>query len=1091
MSSSPRASNPTGPSLLDKSTAHPGSLDKSIFEKKTGSAAGSSVGQGTVNPNYLKECREDNPEPASTEASKDAVALSNCRFLTPVEELRCDEKFEMAVDAKVTGSANLENVTFRLYSFLTKDGKEERSRTHTWAGNGKPVDPKADPVVVKATGKLVYETGTDLSKPIPFEIEAKYCQQEPAKSPRAEVANKNVAHWMGGDDLHFATDGEFPLLGSDAGLIQVLSSAVKRFEKPVEKGETVICFGFASSAGGADHNRKLSLRRAQVVKAILDRDENAWNDLAKANFGTSDIQQFMADLHAACGWECDPGAVDGQAGPKTKEAIASFQRECNSRYGTHLKEDGICGPRTWSAVLRVILGQIQAALGQDPNTAPSWPKANWGNAGKGVYGNGEDFATGGDKPQERSVQITFFLIGAEQRLEDPKPGQKATIKDNPVQDEKLVEKKKIEGGGAVKGVDSPVEDGEPFYNSTTDEIFIVPKAKLKDFEREWKMLELVMPIVGNNFFPDSNSSPEESQLRLQATYVFMKRLQEASSIDSAEKLARNAKAEIEADKQKVKANPKLADRLEVKGASMESGWYHQIYWAGGKRMVWVRGEKIKSHARWFNRKQVQAQIRKEMESEAADKKKESTGSKPATSAEIKLLERDLFEAQKGTWAPSVENWFADKGMQEMLKDSRHFQAGVAVQALRWAAEGKYGVNVNWTKDKTIKAEAKAEGSFSLMSAQGHFDIFLTGKDGIDIITQIKRIEPKLVRPDAKPIRIQAVMTFTGSAFTGVCGSASAGLGLSFKDGGDKEAGVEAGVEAFAGAKVGVEATVAMKMQLFEENKPAPEWKDLSNVTYGAWAAIGFGVEASFKLGYYSKKFRIQARVGLVLKGGAGHYLKAGVHLENLGRLIWTLGSSVNWNEMGKILGKEVWHVYQTLMLHSALTGKALQAGADALSSEIDKIMQAASSTGVSIFEGAKFADDTFDNWVPGYSVAKKFSPVFFVTKETYQLLKSYNQGLQRGASAINTVSKIKDWKYVTRELKHNMLVDLCQTGSGWLGPFSGEAKEDAIIKIMSSIRDKTEYAWVMDGLKKQNVDLDSFVDFSQQEKLDAIRAKYR
>jgi len=41
------------------------------------------------------------------------------------------------------------------------------------------------------------------------------------------------------------------------------------------------------------------------------------------------------------------------------------------------------------------------------------------------------------------VQITFFLIGAEPRLEDPKPGQKATTKDNPVQDEKLVEKKKI------------------------------------------------------------------------------------------------------------------------------------------------------------------------------------------------------------------------------------------------------------------------------------------------------------------------------------------------------------------------------------------------------------------------------------------------------------------------------------------------------------------------------------------------------------------------------------------------------------------------------------------------------------------------
>ncbi|HQF54875.1 MAG TPA: hypothetical protein PK208_07145, partial [Fibrobacteria bacterium] len=64
---STRATNPTnsGSMLLDRSTAKPGSIDKAVFEKKTGAAAGSSVGQGTVNPDYLKECREDNPEPAA------------------------------------------------------------------------------------------------------------------------------------------------------------------------------------------------------------------------------------------------------------------------------------------------------------------------------------------------------------------------------------------------------------------------------------------------------------------------------------------------------------------------------------------------------------------------------------------------------------------------------------------------------------------------------------------------------------------------------------------------------------------------------------------------------------------------------------------------------------------------------------------------------------------------------------------------------------------------------------------------------------------------------------------------------------------
>ncbi|MEK7393959.1 MAG: hypothetical protein AAB214_15470, partial [Fibrobacterota bacterium] len=114
-----------------------------------------------------------------------------------------------------------------------------------------------------------------------------------------------------------------------------------------------------------------------------------------------------------------------------------------------------------------------------------------------------------------------------------------------------------------------------------------------------------------------------------------------------------------------------------------------------------------------------------------------------------------------------------------------------------------------------------------------------------------------------------------------------------------------------------------------------------------------------------------------------------------------------------------------------------------------------------------------------------------ITKESYNLLKSINHELERGAAAINTVSKIKDWKYVTRENKHNLLVDICQSGTGWMGPFSGEDKEDAIIKIMNTVRDKAEYDWIIDGLDKRHIDLNGHVDFSQQDKLDAINARFK
>ena len=66
-----------GSSLLDKSTAHPGSIDKSIFEKKAKPGSGTTTGQGSENPNYLQECRADNPEPAQASDSQPQVALSN------------------------------------------------------------------------------------------------------------------------------------------------------------------------------------------------------------------------------------------------------------------------------------------------------------------------------------------------------------------------------------------------------------------------------------------------------------------------------------------------------------------------------------------------------------------------------------------------------------------------------------------------------------------------------------------------------------------------------------------------------------------------------------------------------------------------------------------------------------------------------------------------------------------------------------------------------------------------------------------------------------------------------------------------------
>lgn len=439
-----RAVNPSGAKLLDESTAHPGSLDKSVFEKKQAPSSG--TGQGTVNDNYLKECREDNPEPTSQAGgSRNQVQLSNCRILTPTEELRLNQEFEMAVDLKKLDPAAPSTANFSLFATRTRDGKEERAKI--WADKpGKAQDDKADPIVVKTKDVLATQDDYQLGEKVVFELEATHEGAEaPCKSGPVEVGLKCLAKWVGGDNLFFRNDGEFPLFKDDASLVGVLATAVEYVQqmKPGAE-ETAVCFGYASSAGAANSNRKLSLRRAQAIKAILDRDFETWEALAKVNFTTIDIQQFLSDLHQACGWECDPGAVDGQSGSKTKAAILAFQKECNSRYRYGLKEDGVCGPKTWRGVLRTIHGLIQAEIGGDPAMEPNWNKPKWGHSGKGVYANGEDAATGGDKPEERSVQITFFAPGSEPALVDAPDGDPTNPELNPILNAERYEKEKLE-----------------------------------------------------------------------------------------------------------------------------------------------------------------------------------------------------------------------------------------------------------------------------------------------------------------------------------------------------------------------------------------------------------------------------------------------------------------------------------------------------------------------------------------------------------------------------------------------------------------------------------------------------------------------
>jgi hypothetical protein len=363
---------------------------------------------------YLARMRQEDPWPSQDDKKTPQVSLSNCRFVNP-EELVLDELCTVACDVKILLAPSSRNVLFQL--FLQGSGNTGWEE----AGSIGNVNLKSSPTDQTVQVDLMLRSPRptpELGATVHFKVTAEHSEASAAvESPDTPVWMRNLCRHVGAKEILFRKDGACPTLAS-GGLVLALAVAVGRLSitPPIgQSPDTVVIVGFASSSGTPDYDRALSARRAQSIKALLGRDADAWGDLA-ADFNTEDIQQILSGLANGFGWPCDPGPVDGEAGPKTQAAVKAFQAECNTRYSLGLDEDGICGPQTWGAVHHTICILVAQASGQDLLEIPSWPDVSWGYAeGQGVFACGNDFADPDDSAADRHVEICFF----ESNMEPP------------------------------------------------------------------------------------------------------------------------------------------------------------------------------------------------------------------------------------------------------------------------------------------------------------------------------------------------------------------------------------------------------------------------------------------------------------------------------------------------------------------------------------------------------------------------------------------------------------------------------------------------------------------------------------------------
>jgi len=393
MSQSFSSNSPRGQSLLDKSTAKPGIVDMSIFDKKT------KLGQGTVGSGYLKQTKADNPDNPDNQ-KPNSVTLSNCKITSDPAKLATDQPFEMSVDVKSSEGAASGTVTFNLFCVLPKANGTEEVEDESSPSQAQVKDGKA-----VATGKLVSpKNPVDAGTKLKYYVVAQHGNaSEKSESPKVEVeAHKPpqpLAVWSLGP-AHFQHGSSIPLPSS--------CSEFSKLQSLLEQhpNSAAAIFGHSDILGDQESNQTLSGRRARAVHGLLTRDFDAWIKLSPGTkfdpWEHEPVQIALSALKDSSGTIYYSGGIDGIAGPKTIAGIKAFQGD------NGLKVDGIAGPRTKAKLYPAYMDSICPVkltnadfVGDPPDVLRQWACCGCGAANPALVPSQSDDEKNQDKSGRR------------------------------------------------------------------------------------------------------------------------------------------------------------------------------------------------------------------------------------------------------------------------------------------------------------------------------------------------------------------------------------------------------------------------------------------------------------------------------------------------------------------------------------------------------------------------------------------------------------------------------------------------------------------------------------------------------------------
>lgn len=644
-------------------------------------------------------------------------------------------------------------------------------------------------------------------------------------------------------------------------------------------------------------------------------------------------------------------------------------------------------------------------------------------------------------------------------------------------------------------------DSELLYNPATKEFVIVPPSHVAALENEVKSFDAFKPYM-DAFLPDKVINEKEQSAYMKAVLFYIEKFVKAANDKEAKDLIAKLPQLIP-----LKKDEFLKKDSTFIPCALKNGEIVQYLRFRENRTVSLRNSKNKPFSKTYKldaddlnlelkKRKERANNKDEPPKPISERIKETNSiirkavnkAQKLETAESKLFEEVLWDTSGKVYEIVNKNFF---------EDSNQFDAGVSAQVLRVATDAKYGSTVD-LKNLSVKISGKAEGSFSAFESKARLKIYLPDFDGLDLVAWLRKIDPRLVHTDAKPLRLMFQLALQGSAFVGVCASVGleAGASLKSKNMKSEEGKFQASLELFAGAKASADVSVSANMKLIKDERVPHQtlsWELLGSITYGGYVAIGLGIDASFRIGYWEGRIRMAAKIGVVFKAGAGTHISVAIDPINIGRLVYTVATSLNFRGMSEILDEKVHSLYQSIMLNCFYTGQTIKEVVRLMYSDMERVLESTgllAETTLSVF---KSVDDTFDEYIPGYSGFKRNNSAFWLLKEAYySLQRSNSQTMVRNAAIkmVQEATRDNRWRYATWQLKTNLIADMCTGSGGWI-EFAEEDKEDAIIQVVRTFRHLDEANKIEAGLSRRNKNISNELDGSQLAEYQTIRSRLK